>query len=394
MSARKPSCLLCKNNHLKTIYENNWELLGLGNVPVSFRICKSCGHFGQAPLPEPAVMQKHYETFSNYTILQSDYTPDPTPPRVTSRLLSLAKSVRPDGGYIYDVGCANGLNLYYFKQNGWDVGGCDPSQTAVEHSRKYHGIEVDLGWEDKCLANITNADIILFSHVVEHLYDPVTTLRRAAKSLAPDGHILFEVPCAIDPYSLPAGWLNFEHLSFFTAETILNLLALCELQLMEMRITPITEQNPLYPVITILARRDDDNKKQILNYYPGTLCFSEHFLKHEKNIWSKINEVISGISGSLFIWGAGGHTSQVFAHTPVREKLDIKGIIDSDPQKWGKIQGGFEVISPDIYFSKYRNNKILISSYASEKTIYRALKDKGINQENIIRLYYNVFSGI
>lgn len=89
---------------------------------------------------------------------------------------------------------------------------------------------------------------------------------------------------------------------------------------------------------------------------------------------------------SHFIWGAGIHTSQLLANTDLKSYLQIKGLLDSSPTKWGKNLGSMTCYSPDnVSFKK--GDVILISSYASEQEIYDSLKSyqgKGIN---IIRIY-------
>ena len=86
------------------------------------------------------------------------------------------------------------------------------------------------------------------------------------------------------------------------------------------------------------------------------------------------------------IWGAGIHTSQLFAKTSILDRCRIKGIVDSDPQKWGKTIADILVSSPaDIEPSPYL--VIVISTCASEGEVYKAtseLREQGVR---VVRLY-------
>jgi SAM-dependent methyltransferase len=95
---------------------------------------------------------------------------------------------------LLDVGCGTGALLDLYRRLGWEVAGIDRSPDAVAAARG-RGLPVHLG--DVFDASFgARFDIVLLSHVIEHVRDPVAVLARAATFLAPGGRIVIRTPNA------------------------------------------------------------------------------------------------------------------------------------------------------------------------------------------------------
>lgn len=380
-------CHICQSTASVSIRTGTWQIVGVGETRVSFDICKACGHIGQfSPVPLEK-MKKVYEDFSNYQLLDPNYKPAVTPPPNTARLIRIAEDLWSPPARIYEVGCANGRHLYHFKKAGWQVRGCEPSSFVTRQAREYHNIEVDVGTDEDLLPGIRDIDVLMFSHVIEHLYDPVVTLKRAKQCLSPEGHILIEVPCAIRPDVLPPGWFAFEHLSYFSTGTVQNLLAQAGLAPVEMFMTTTSE---LLPVITILAA-PTDRETPLFNYFENSLQICEEYNTLDHAAWSQHNKTIRNSTKDVFVWGAGVHTAQLFDETDLLEIRNVVGVIDSDHQKWGKKQGNLDIISPDEFVKTSSDNSIIISSRFAEEPITKTLLGMGIPRGQIITLYSDLW---
>lgn len=66
-------------------------------------------------------------------------------------------------------------------------------------------------------------DVIVCSHVVEHLPNPISTLRKLAAYLRPEGIIYVEVPVEVVG-QLPAQHEPVTHINFFTPESLASLM--------------------------------------------------------------------------------------------------------------------------------------------------------------------------
>ncbi len=107
----------------------------------------------------------------------------------------------PTGLRVLDVGSGGGWFLRICKQLGATEQGVELSKHAAEMARS-QGLRVFQGSLDEYVAQVSGRpqfDIITANHVVEHLQDPVATLRMMKGLLAPGGFIWISVPNAAYP---------------------------------------------------------------------------------------------------------------------------------------------------------------------------------------------------
>ena len=99
-------------------------------------------------------------------------------------------------GRILDVGCGPGKLLSDLREQGWKVYGVDFSPIAVEYARSQHGLDVRLG--DLFQAGYESGffDVVMFNHSLEHIYNPVETLKEAHRILKPGGLLFISIPNA------------------------------------------------------------------------------------------------------------------------------------------------------------------------------------------------------
>lgn len=97
-------------------------------------------------------------------------------------------------GRILDVGCGRGFLAAVMRDHGWDAHGVEMSPTAAEHARHGLGIPVFVGdlLDSPYLPG--SFDVLVFWHVLEHVADPLATLRKAREILKPGGLLLVAVP--------------------------------------------------------------------------------------------------------------------------------------------------------------------------------------------------------
>lgn len=94
---------------------------------------------------------------------------------------------------LLDVGSGNGGFLNHVRDSGLTVKGVEISPLASSYCREHYGIDVFNGaLED--LPDGNAFDAITFVGVMEHLLNPLRTLRAAAKHLRTDGILVFDFP--------------------------------------------------------------------------------------------------------------------------------------------------------------------------------------------------------
>ena len=93
---------------------------------------------------------------------------------------------------ILDVGCGTGLFLSTVPAR-WERVGLEPAGTGCAIARERYGLDArPLLLED--FEPDGGFDVVTFWDVVEHLTDPIVTLRAAARHLRSSGHIVVKVP--------------------------------------------------------------------------------------------------------------------------------------------------------------------------------------------------------
>ena len=115
-----------------------------------------------------------------------------------------------------DVGCSTGAFVDYLRlQHAIDAYGVDPDPSmARDHVYTGSVEDVPLG--------VQRYDLITFHDVLEHLVDPIASLRFAVRELlAPGGRVVVDVP----DVSTPAGHHHYklEHLWYLTASSLIRI---------------------------------------------------------------------------------------------------------------------------------------------------------------------------
>jgi ubiquinone/menaquinone biosynthesis C-methylase UbiE len=138
---------------------------------------------------------------------------------------------------VLDVGCGSGDIARRLKEMRphVEVVGLTHSDKEAKAAAPYmnavHVIDLEHGLTDAALAEWGGGfDVMLFSHVLEHLSDPVSVLRRCLTRMQPNGHVIIAVPNVLDwrtriklllgDFSYTdQGILDRTHMRFYTYQT-------------------------------------------------------------------------------------------------------------------------------------------------------------------------------
>jgi 2-polyprenyl-3-methyl-5-hydroxy-6-metoxy-1,4-benzoquinol methylase len=159
----------------------------------------------------------------------------------------------PRGLSVLDVGCGSGVHGAELKRvHGHLVTGVDLSEQSIAKAKSR--------LQDAYVADVTKPeiypffgsrrfDVIVFSDILEHLYDPAGVLTRHYQLLAPGGHVLISLPnVAIWNVRLAllagrfeyqdTGTLDRTHIRFFTRGAFRKFAGEAGLEISKHRITP------------------------------------------------------------------------------------------------------------------------------------------------------------
>jgi SAM-dependent methyltransferase len=200
-------------------------------LPVKTRLCKQCGVLRTDPRLDEASLKRFYA--ENYRKL---YVGEPVASdEFFSRQVAHGREILASLGgglpnvvrpVVYDIGCGAGGVLLPFQETGWRAYGCDLGGHYLERGRST-GLQLFEGAFD-ALASCPPADLIILSHVLEHVGDPGALLGQITDRLARGGMLHVELPgiyAIEDSYVSVLHYLQNAHLYHYTLDTLTNLMA-------------------------------------------------------------------------------------------------------------------------------------------------------------------------
>lgn len=158
--------------------------------------CKECGLIFSNPQPIPFSIQDHYgippENYwkkEYFTVDKNYFNND------IQRLKELMEFT--EGMKALDIGAGLGKQMIALERHGFDTYGFEPSKPFYERALSQMHInpnKLKLGMIEELEYPENHFDFITFGAVLEHLYDPSASIKKAMKWLKPNGIIRIEVP--------------------------------------------------------------------------------------------------------------------------------------------------------------------------------------------------------
>jgi len=195
------NCLICGSASKQQVaqakdydagYDIDWQVVK----------CLNCGFVFTDPRPTMACMLKYFYP-DDYVCYQMDDLRALS--RVSTQMqwdkgmaMLLEETQRlldnPKRGRILDVGCAHGQILEYFrKRTDWELVGVEPVADVAEQA-KQTGAEIHVATLEEANLPTGSFDVVLMSHVLEHVENPDLTVREVYRILKPEGYLLAFMP--------------------------------------------------------------------------------------------------------------------------------------------------------------------------------------------------------
>jgi SAM-dependent methyltransferase len=163
------------------------------------RVCPSCGAAATAPPVAPGELAGFYgRGYASHGDPGGPLAPlmrslKRAQAGATLRMPPFSTALSGTPGRVLDVGCGRGDLGQALLARGWKVAGVEPSARAAAVAER-RGVEVLGATLEATDLAAGEYDAIVFRHSLEHMPDPLESLRRAAAALRPGGVIVISLP--------------------------------------------------------------------------------------------------------------------------------------------------------------------------------------------------------
>jgi SAM-dependent methyltransferase len=217
-----PPCPVCDGVRFTVLFEAEdyeYRLPGLFQVSA----CETCGLTQQSPRPPFDEILTYYDSgYQAHAVAK---------PSLVARLKDLAinwprlrkyKRLVPVHGSVLDVGCGSGGLLNFFRENtDWSLHGIEPVAEAAAIGIA-SGLDIRPTTLDDAAFEDASFDLAMMNHVLEHVPDPIATLRTLRRIVKPGGYLTGEVPTprCFERWLFGRFWAGYHlprHLYFFEA---------------------------------------------------------------------------------------------------------------------------------------------------------------------------------
>lgn len=195
----------------------------------SFFRCHQCRHLWTDPIPTEQELVEFYDRgyffgdpdkrgYTDYDEDKKSVAGD------FQKALDRLAVLKPERGWLLDIGAATGFFIRLAQDCGWRVSGVELSKDAAEIAQS-RGLDVAEGTLEQHLERFRGVDVITMWDVVEHIRDPFTFFKKVRDCLAPDGLFMFGTPQGDSLFARALGkyWTLIappQHIHYFSEEGI------------------------------------------------------------------------------------------------------------------------------------------------------------------------------
>jgi len=138
------------------------------------------------------------------------------------------REVHKKYGRLLDIGCATGSILAHLRERGWETTGVEISGPQAEHARRERNLDVRSIPLEENRFPAASFDVVLASHLIEHLNAPAALVAEVHRILAPSGRFFVTTPniAGFQARLFKGRWRSaiFDHLYLFSVKTLSRLL--------------------------------------------------------------------------------------------------------------------------------------------------------------------------
>lgn len=219
-----PACNSLTQHHKHELFDDRYGYPGKFNL----MRCSECGHnFLNATFSNNQISTLYSKFYPRSSFKVENHRPHQELTGFHTWLDGAKSSAFrwvPRNVRILDIGCGFGETLGYYQARGCDVYGVEADENIRRVAEKF-GYKVHVGLFDPNMYPPEFFDFVTMNQVIEHVQNPLETLRAIAQVLKPEGVAILSTPNVNGWGAKLFGryWINWHapyHLQFFTLKSL------------------------------------------------------------------------------------------------------------------------------------------------------------------------------
>jgi len=158
----------------------------------SYYTCNNCELIFIHRPKSSETLTKYYQKTFTYSLSRQNNT------RLTNRAHKVIKNIRslhPDSKSLLDIGAGQGHILQAAEERGYEVFGIEPSLSLYRQLTKEFDARIgNMDWDSFRKNHKGKFDVIILSHVIEHVIAPQKLVQEITLFLKPGGILFIETP--------------------------------------------------------------------------------------------------------------------------------------------------------------------------------------------------------
>ncbi len=335
--------------------------------------CAQCGFvFCDSPSSQDDYDSFYEKSFYSTAYLDREITEDE---KKYVALISavLSRYLDDKNARIFDIGCGTARLLASLSAAGYqNLYGIDPSASCVDLLNRHKGIQAAIGSLTRLPFNHVSADLIIVSHIMEHVIDLPVALQNIDDKLSKEGLVYVEVPDASKYGDMkgfsPLRFFYLQHVIHFDQSQLCNLFLSQGYQAIEVGHHIRIEGELLMPCVWGIFRKNNVRSvavepnfslaRQIKTWFHSASLDEAHLFAD-----------LAASDAPVYVWGMGTHIQMLLAMSPLKN-CNIKCLIDQDERTVGKTIQGKKVDALDLLFEATEKEVVVIAAPTHSEKMY------------------------
>lgn len=375
------NCPVCNANQAHFVKKIDFALFPKHPMAGGYDVvqCKECGFIYADTKVTQNDLDIYYKDLSKYedkTIGTGGGFTQYDKDRLAKTAKYIDKHIQDKSIRIADIGCANGGLLKELKNLGFtNLVAIDPSLACIEITKSEVGCEAYQYSIFDINSKVGKFDLIILSHVLEHILDVKSTIETLNALLVDGGLVYVECPDAQNYAKVihaPYQEFNTEHINHFNETSFLNLFSIYNYHKIDTgtKTMKIASDDDYYAVYGLFKKSSNAAHKVVFDNM--VMNGIDEYIKKSDLIYYNIIDELEKINEdtTIALFGIGQFAFKLLANTVLRNRKKLL-LFDNNSLNVGKsiddfsIHHGKEITSNLIN----ENSVIVITSLIHEQDI-------------------------